>query len=132
MAKKGKKQDDKDLYDQHIVDALLKLKMPIVGVDGRKFYLRDMARNESGIKHIAKKSHRLKVRDIESVPNILKHPKLWCSDPDNKIYRNYYGIRKGDDSNTFLKIVTSPVKGKRDEEEMIVTIFPTKSIKVDK
>ena len=132
MAKKGKKQDDKDLYDQHIVDALLKLKMPIVGVDGRKFYLRDSARKEKGVEHIAKKSHRLKVRDIETILSVLKHPKLWCPDPDNKVYRNYYGIRKGDDSNAFLKIVTSPIKGKRNEEEEIVTVFPTKSIKVDK
>lgn len=54
-----------------------------------------------------------------------------CSDPENKIFRNYYGIRQGKDSNTFIKIVTSPVKGKRYEEEVIVTICPTKTIKIE-
>lgn len=116
-------------YDVHIIEALKKMKMPIVGFQGRKFFFRDISRKESGIEHIAKKSHRLKVRDIESIPQILKHPKVCCQDPQNKIYRNYYGIRKTNDSNTLLKIVTSPVKNKREEEEIIITIYPTKSIK---
>ncbi len=108
------------------------MKFPIVGHLGRKFYLRSYARKESGIEHIAKKTHRLKVRDIEGIPKILMHPKICCSDPDNKLYRNYYGIRQGDDNQTLLKIVTSPVKGKREFEETIITIFPTKFIKLDK
>jgi len=116
-------------YDEHIIDALLKLDNPIIGKGGKRFYIRDKARNESGLEHIAAKRHRLKVRDVELVTKILRHPIYMCDDPTNRIYRNYYGIREGKDSNSFLKIVTSPVKGKRNEEEVIVTIFPTKSLK---
>ena len=116
-------------YDLNIIAALSKIQTPILGVDGRKFYFREMIRKETGFEHIANKKHRLKIRDVESIPEILKHPKAWHSDPDNPIFRNYYGIRKGKDSDTFIKIVTSPVKGKRDEEEIIVTIYPTKTIK---
>lgn len=116
-------------YDEHIVAALLKLDNPIIGKGGRKFYIRDKARDESGLEHIAVKRHRLKVRDIETIVKILRHPVYMCEDPTNHIYRNYYGIRKGKDSGSFLKIVTSPVKGKRGEEEIIITIYPTKTFK---
>ena len=116
-------------YDQHIIDALRKIKQPIIGKGGRLFYIREKARNETGFEHIAKKFHRLKVRDIEDIPSILRHPIACESDPRNKIYRNYYGIRRGSEKDLLLKIVTSPVKGRRDFEEIIVTIYPVKSVK---
>lgn len=115
-------------FDQNIINALLALKTPIHGVDGKEFLVRDSSRNESGIEHIAIKRHRLKVRDIESLPQILKHPKLVCKDPYNPNYMNYYGIRKGNDSNTLLKIVTWPDEH-NEKRELIITIFPTKSVK---
>lgn len=118
-------------YDQHIIEALNILKMPIIGVDGLEFSIRKEARDESGVEHIARKCHRLKVRDIEIIPSILKHPKFKCHDPDNHIYKNYYGIRLGEDQNSFIKIFTSPIKTNRRKEE-IVTIYPTNSIKVEK
>ena len=117
-------------YDFHIIEALNKLKIPIVGVDGKRFIIRKKARKESGLEHIAKKCHNLKVRDIESVPEILRHPKYMCNDPDNHVYKNYYGIRKGNTSTSFIKIVTSPLKKDRATEE-IITIYPTNSIKVE-
>ena len=131
MAKKKKNKDYGSIYDEHIIDALKMLKIPIFGVDGKSFSIRKEARNESGIEHIARKDHRLKVRDIESIPSILKHPQYMCSDPDNHNYMNYYGIRKGEDQNTFIKIVTSPIKNDKTKEE-IVTIYPSNSIKIEK
>ena len=128
MARKGRKNEESK-YDQNIIDALLRLKTPIIGVNGRKFSFRERARKETGLEHIAKKDHRLKVRDIESIPAILAHPKLWGPDSHNKIYRNYYGVRKGEEADCLLKIVTSPVKGRRDFEEVIITVFPVKTIK---
>lgn len=117
-------------YDEHIIQALNTLTIPIIGKNGKKFFIKDKsARGESGVQHIAKKSHRLKVRDIQSVPSILKKPAYENNDPRQPIYMNYYGIRLGKDSNTFLKIVTSPIKGKRGIEEQIVTIYPVRSIK---
>ena len=117
-------------YDKHIVDALLKLKSPILGKDGKKFYIRESAKDESGLEHIANKQHRLKVKDIEDVPNILKHPKAEMVDPNNKNYRNYYGVRKGKETDLLIKIVTWPDKS-NPKKEVIITIFPTKTIKID-
>ena len=118
--------------DENIVKALLKLKVPIIGKNGKKFFIRDDARYESGIEHIAKKSHRLKVRDIESISKILKHPSFEVEDPNNKNYRNYYGVRKGLNKNqSLLKIVTWPYETDG-SKELIVTIFPTNSIKIEK
>ena len=122
----ARKTNNKKEYDDHIIDALLKLKVPIIGKGGKLFLIRDDARYESGIKHIASKSHRLKVRDIEMLPLILKHPKMVVVDPNNKNYRNYYGIRKGTSDSALLKIITWPYEN-NPNIELIVTIFPTKS-----
>ena len=119
-------------YDQNIVDALLELDNPIIGKGGKKFYIRDKARNETGLQHIASKRHRLKVRDIQCVSSILKHPSFESVDANNKNYRNYYGIRKGlNKNNVLIKIVTWPNES-NPNEEMIITIYPTSSIKVEK
>ena len=129
MAKKNPHHIN-EKYDSNIIEALLKIDCPIIGVEGIEFYVRDEARKERGIEHIAKKEHRLKVRDIESLPSILRKPKYIIVDPHNRNYKNYYGIRKGDDPNALLKIVTWPDEH-NPKKELIITIFPTKSIKVD-
>ena len=127
----GKKRSNKE-YDENIVEALNKLKTPIIGKNGKAYYIRDEARFESGIYHIANKNHRLKVRDIESIPFILKHPTFESIDPKNKNYRNYYGIRKGTNKNNILiKIVTWPYENDSNIE-LIITIYPTNSIKIEK
>ena len=119
-------------YDENIIQALVKLSTPIIGKNGKEFYIRDDARYESGLEHIANKSHRLKVRDIQSVPSILKHPSFEIADPNNNNYRNYYGIRKGLNKNcSLLKIVTWPDENDPNKE-LVVTIYPTSSIKVEK
>ena len=126
----AKKTVNEDKYDKHIIDALMKLKMPIVGIGGISFYIRDESRYEDGIHHIASKRHRLKVRDVESISDILRHPKMVRTDPHNRNYKNYYGIRRGDNSSMLIKIVTWPYEH-NPKMELIVTIYPTKSIKVD-
>lgn len=125
-----KKNSIKNEVDKHIIEALLKLKTPIVGKGGKKFYIRDETRYESGLEHIADKRHRLKVKDIETVPSILKHPKVEMVDPNNKNYRNYYGVRKGQEKDMLLKIVTWPDKNDS-SRELIITIFPTKTVKIE-
>lgn len=115
-------------YDEHIVTALLKLDNPIIGKDGKKFYIRDKARNESGLEHIAVKRHRLKVRDIESITSILKHPAYTKQDPSNRNYINYYGIRQNTKNYYLIKIVTWPNKD-NPNEETIITIYPVKNVK---
>ena len=128
MTKKKKQRE----YDENIVEALLNLKTPIIGKSGKLFFIRDEARYESGIYHIANKGHRLKVRDIESIASILKHPFFETTDPNNKNYRNYYGVRKGLNKNDILlKIVTWPYETKSGVE-LIITLYPTNAIKIEK
>ena len=115
-------------YDEHIIDALLKLDNPIIGKGGKRFYIRDKARNESGLEHIAAKRHRLKVKDIEVITYILKHPSFVKPDPSNRNYVNYYGIRKNTKNEYLIKIVTWPNKN-NPNEETIITIYPVKNVK---
>ena len=129
MTKKKDAKNENEKYDQHIVDALLKLKMPIKGCSGKEFDIRSKGRNENGLEHIALKRHRLKVKDIEMIPDILKHPNVVTIDPHNRNYRNYYGIRKGKDAELFLKIVTWPYESDPNKET-IITIYPTSRIKI--
>ena len=114
-------------YDEHIIQALNELTVPIIGKNGKKFFIKEKsARGESGVQHIAKKSHRLKVRDIESVKEILSHPKYEKIDDYNPTYKNYYGIRRGENNKMFIKIVT--YMDKSGKFETIVTIYPVKHI----
>lgn len=118
-------------YDQNIINSLLQLRNPIIGKNGKQFFVRDEARYESGIQHIALKRHRLKVRDIESLPNILRKPAFEMTDPNNKNYKNYYGIRKGNNRNNMLiKIITWPYENDPNKE-LIITVYPTDSIKIE-
>ena len=124
---------NKNGYDINIINALKKLPLEMLNYNGHYVVVRDKARsNESGFEHIAKKSHGLQVRDIESIPSILLHPIYVCIDPNNKVHNNYYGTRKGKNNKGLLiKIVTKKVKNNI-KCEQVVTIYITKSIKVDK
>lgn len=117
----------KEFFDENIIKALSKIRTPIIGKDEIKFYFRDKSRKETGFEHIAKKSHRLKVRDIESVESILKHPILVLKDPNNPTYKNYYGSRHGNNRD-YIKIITYMDKYDS-KKETIITIYPTKKIK---
>ena len=115
-------------YDENIIAAIRKIKQPILGKDGHKFYIREKGRKQTGLEHIADKKHRLKVRDIESIENILKSPVSVRIDPYSRNYKNYYGLRKGDEKKSLLKIITWP--DEHDEVfERIITIYPVKNIK---
>ena len=80
-------------FDQNLVDAINKLCWPLVNNNGIKVFLRNNARYESGVEHIAGKLHELKVRDIELLPNILKQP--LSVKTDKRKGKLYFGRRKG-------------------------------------
>lgn len=117
----------KEIFDENIIKALNKIRTPIIGKGGIKFYFRDKARKETGFEHIAKKSHRLKVRDIENIKLYLTHPIYVEIDPNNPTYKNYYFKRLGNNRDC-IKVVTYMDKYDS-KKETIITIYPTKKIK---
>ena len=124
--------DRNQAYDPNIIEALEKLPKVMKNNENKDVTIRHQARDESGKEHIAVSTHGLQVRDIESIPKILKKPEMCEHDLHNKNYKVYYGKRGGKHDSTtrnkglFLKIVTSV---KLDGNEEIVTVYPTNSIK---
>lgn len=124
--------DRNQSYDPHIIEGLEKLPKIMMNNEKKEVKIRVSARDESGVEHIAVTTHGLQVRDIESIPKILKKPEHFCVDPNNKNYKDYYGKRCGKHNcNTrnkgiYLKIITCV---KLDCSEEIVTVYPTNSMK---
>ena len=92
-----------------------------MNTNGIKVFLRKNARYETGAEHIAGKLHELKVRDIELLQSIIKHP--LAVQNDKRKGKLYYGKRKGVNKFPYLKIV---VKTEIDETETIITICSSK------
>ena len=113
-------------FDQNIVGALEKLKWPLFNNEGRKVTIRAIARNESGVEHIAGKNHYLKIRDILLIPKILKNPAYIGHEKRGKKTKFYCGLRKGDEKSRYLRII---VRVQKDLSEQIVTIYPNKTLK---
>lgn len=113
-----------DGYDGHIVKALTKINWPLINFEDIRVRVRERARNETGYEHIAAKKHLLKVRDIEQLPDILKHPYKVRTDLRNG-NRYYYGIRKGKEKSKYLKIVVTLEK---DQNEKILSLYPVKCV----
>lgn len=113
-----------DGIDENIVKALLKIKWPLKNFENTNVFVREKARNETGFEHIAAKKHLLKIRDIEQIPDILKHPYKVRTDFRNG-NRYYYGIRKGNVKSKYLKIV---VTFEKDLNEKILSLYPVKGI----
>ena len=104
--------------DRNILDAINKLKCPLINKNGAKIFIRTKARNESGAEHISGKLHSLKIRDIELLSLTLMNP--LSIKFDNRKGKLYFGRRKGINKKyQFLKIV---VKEEKDGNETIVTI----------
>lgn len=122
----------KQKYDPNIIDALEKLPKIMMNNENKEIVIRVQARDESGKEHIAVATHGLQVRDIETIPKILKKPQYCCKDPHNKNYKDYYGKRLGKHNSSnrnkgiYLKIITSV---RLDGSEEIVTAYPANSIK---
>ena len=119
----SKKQRD---FDKNILNSLSKLQWPIINNKGIKVFVRANARKEGGLQHIAGKCHLLKVRDIESIPNILKNPYKVILEQSGRKGKSYYGKRKGVEKSPLLKIV---VRIRSDYCEEIVTIYTAKRVK---
>lgn len=111
-------------FDQNLVIALGSFSWPLANKDGIKVFIRGNARSESGTEHIAGKLHKLKVRDMEIIPSVLKQPlKI---EYDNRKGKLYFGRRKGVNKYPYLKIV---VRKRNDGNEEIITICASKKIR---
>ena len=121
-------QNHSEKYDQNIIAALKKINSPIY--DSRhdlKIYLIDekSRSNESRFEHIARKDHRLSVKDIEYLENGIKISKLKKDKLRRKVY-NYYIKRKNGEG--YIKISVDEIK---DEQRAVKvkTIFITREMK---
>ena len=114
--------------DQNVYNELLRLSWPLPAVGGKRVFLRDRARRETGAEHIAAKRHHLKIADIQLLPELLKKPIAHHADSRNKNYVNYYGRRKGNKNPMFLKAITSKDKHSN-LLETLITFYPTKKVK---
>ncbi len=107
-------------FDQNIVDALQKLKLPMKNFTGNDVVFGTRSRGESIFEHIANTSHQFKVRDIEQIPKILLDEDAAHLDKKSKKFKNYYGRRQGKNRKPYIKIITKLEKNK---PEKITTIY---------
>lgn len=123
MHKKRKNMIDLS-YDIHIVEALKKLPVPLTTFDGHKVLFDKDKRKETIFEHIANKSHRLHIVDINRIPTILKDKNSLQEDKNGSSFRTYIGKRgKLAEKPLYLKIVTEL---NSNNIESIVTIYPDK------
>ena len=122
---KKRKVDPKLSYDIHIVEALKNLPVPLQTFDGHKVYFDEDKRNETIYEHIANKNHRLHVVDIKKIQSILLDQSSLKEDKNGDCFRTYLGIRgKKNENIKYLQITT---RLKKDNNETIITIYPTKT-----
>ena len=124
MHKKGNKNVN-EKYDFRILNALLKLPIPLKTFDNHLVYFDSNKRNETIYEHIANKKHRLHLVDIKLIPDILNDKKSIKKDRNGLRYRSYIGKRKKrNEKNKYLKIVTYVRNNNR---ESIITICTSKN-----
>ena len=125
----SKKRNDK-IYDLKLIETLKKLPSQIED-KWHGFIIEikdDRARsNETRFEHIAKKTHELKVRDIEAIPEGIKQYVKFTKSHDLKDTYYYYINRKGED----VGFVQVAIKLKEGEKKIyyIKTIFISYKIK---
>ena len=121
-----KRNDMTDLYyDIHIVEALKELPVPLITFDGHQVLFDMDKRDETIFEHIANKSHRLHVVDINRIPEILKDPSSIREDRNGDGFRCYVGLRgKTIDSPLYLKITTRLTGEKK---ESVITMYLVKN-----
>ena len=117
------------VYDENLIEALKKLPFPL---RDEKHNLNivlleeDVRKDQNRFEHVSKVHHKLKIRDIESIPkNIRKNPILKKDSRKNTF--NYYLKRKGDPYH-FIKISLEMVDFEK-RIAKIKTIFLTKVLK---
>ena len=125
----SKKRNDK-IYDLKLIEALKKLPSQIE--DKRHGFIieikDDRARsNETRFEHIAKKTHELKVRDIEAIPEgIIRYIKYVKSEEIENTFC-YYIKRRGEDRG-FIQVVIL-IDEDNPKKARIKTIFIAHRIK---
>lgn len=113
-----------DKYDPKIIEALEKL--PKIIEDKRHGFVievkNDRARsNETRFQHIAKRTHELKVRDIECIVEGIKSYVRFAKSHTLKDTYYYYINRKGDDKG-FIQLAIKLIEGQK-KNYYIKTIF---------
>ena len=117
-------KDNSKKYDENIIDALNKLPIPLITFDGSRVVFVENKRDETIFEHIARKAHRFRVSDIETIPKILKDKKSLQPDKKKSVFRNYVGRRvKKNDKTKYIKIVTRKTG---DKKESVVSIYLVK------
>ena len=117
-------------YSQNLIDALNKLPSPIYDErhDLTVYLDNDKARsNQTRLEHIAKVTHNLKVKDIESIPRGIKKESRVKKDSFKKSTFNYYFPRESN-KKEFIKISVLVDKNNK-KKVTIKTIFVAKQMK---
>lgn len=109
--------------DKHIIKALEDLKQPLILKDNVRVIFAEKGRKETRFEHIADKKHRLKVSDIEMLPDILRNSTLISRSKKKDHSIIYYGKRKGRKKPPYLKVV---IDFRKERLGKIVTIYTVK------
>ena len=109
------------IYNEQITNEIKKIKMPIKNKNGTLVVFSAGSKKQKTINHIGLARHRLKVRDIKELPNIIQNPKKVLKDKKGKDKKIYVGNRPGRERMS-LALVTR----KRQNCEEIITYYPTK------
>ena len=115
-------------HDQKIVNALEKVKTPIVDkLRNLSIFFKTRSRsNETGLEHVAKNYHGLNPSDIELLKDCIKNPLVHTKDRRYPKTYCYYHARKHDKSH-YIKVI---VKVENDQKTgYISSIFVASKIK---
>lgn len=120
------KKNSHKRYDNNLIEALEKLPNPIYDKKHNIYIYVDNGRarsNETRYEHLAKSSHQLKRRDIESIPEGISNYFAFKISKRHKETYYYYILRKGNQKG-FIQVAVKLLKGSRDRA-YIKTIFVT-------
>lgn len=109
------------IYNEQIINEIKKIKTPILNKNGTPVVFSAGSKKQKTINHIGLTRHRLKVRDIRELPNIIKNPIKVLKDKKGKDKKIYVGKRPGK-----VKMSLALVTRKRQNCEEIITFYPTK------
>ena len=125
------KRRPKNRHNQDLLEALKKLPNPIEDKwNGLLVFVEDgpARSNQTRYEHIVQSHHRLKVRDIESIPEGIKGKAIFLKDAKKrKRTYNYFFRRKGS-NDEFIKVSVQK-DPKNPKVVRIKTIYITKAVK---
>ena len=111
-----------DNFNYDLIVELKKIIVPIPNKNGKPIIFSEKPNKREAIfKHTALKRHRLKIRDIREIPNIIKNPIKIQNLKKCKNRKAYYGNRPGQKQMKLILIIaTYP------DYEKIITFYPIK------